>query len=220
MPTKPLSTDLVAITTLGLLAERPRHPYEMQRLITSRQKTFVRGLPRSLYHAIDRLSKAGLVVAGETSREGRRPERTVYEITEAGLEELESWLAALLATPSATDPEAFNAALSLIPYVDEKDALAALRSRVVALEMELAGSIARMEGLRPMLPRLLMLEEEHRIAMVGAERDYTAALVGELEAGTITWDREALRRMGREGLGDDDLARLREAMGAVPPPAR
>jgi hypothetical protein len=83
----------------------------------------------------------------------------------------------------------------------------------VALEMESAGSTARMEGLRPMLPRLLMLEEEHRIAMVRAERDYTAALIGELEAGTISWDREALRRMAREGVANDDLARLREAMG-------
>ena len=115
------------------------------------------------------------------------------------MEELETWLAALLATPSRSDPEAFNAALSLIPYLEEKDALSALRSRLVSLEMESAGSTARMEGLRPMLPRLLMLEEAHRIAMVRAERDYTAALIGELEAGTISWDREALRRMARDG---------------------
>jgi len=214
MPQKPLSSDLVAITTLGLLSERPRHPYEMQRLITSRGKTFVRGLPRSLYHAIDRLTRAELVVAGETTREGRRPERTVYEITDAGLDSLETWLADLLATPSRDDPEAFNAALSLIPYVDVRDALAALRSRRLALEMELAGSIARMEGLRPLLPRLLMLEEEHRIAMVTAECNYTGRLVGELESGTLTWDRDGLRRMAREGVGDDDLATIRRAMEA------
>ncbi len=79
--------------------------------------------------------------------------------------------------------------------------------------MELAGSIARMEGLRPILPRLLMLEEEHRIAMVTAERDFTARLVAELEAGTLGWDRDQLRKMAQEGVADDDLARIREAMG-------
>jgi hypothetical protein len=108
---------------------------------------------------------------------------------------------------AATDP------VALIPYLDERNALSALRSRLGSLEMESAGSTARMEGLRPMLPRLLMLEEEHRIAMVRAERDSTAALIGELEAGTISWDREAVRRTAREGFADDDLARLHEAMG-------
>jgi len=57
VPPRPLNTDLTAITALGLLAERPRHPYEMQRLIRYRDKTYVKGLPRSLYHAIDRLAK-------------------------------------------------------------------------------------------------------------------------------------------------------------------
>ena len=87
------------------------------------------------------------MVAGETSREGRRPERTVYghRGRPGGAR---AWLAALLATPSRSDPEAFNAALSLIPYLDQNDALSALRARLVALEMESAGSTARMEGLR------------------------------------------------------------------------
>ena len=67
MPARPLQTDLTAITTLGLVAERPRHPYEMQRLIRNRGKSFVKGLPRSLYHAIDRLAKEGLVEIAETT---------------------------------------------------------------------------------------------------------------------------------------------------------
>jgi DNA-binding PadR family transcriptional regulator len=212
VPPRPLNTDLTAITALGLLAERPRHPYEMQRLIRYRDKSYVKGLPRSLYHAIDRLAAAGLVEAGEPSREGRRPERTVYSITGAGREELETWLSDLLATPDAGDPAAYTAALSLIPYLTPEQALAALRARRSALDLELAGSRARMEGLRAMLPRLLMLEEEQRLSSVDAEREFTAKLVGELERGELTWDVEEIRRLA-ETAQEGDLANLRAALG-------
>jgi DNA-binding PadR family transcriptional regulator len=40
------------------------------------------GLPQSLYHAVDRLSRDELITPAEISRAGRRPERTVYEIIE------------------------------------------------------------------------------------------------------------------------------------------
>lgn len=209
MPARPLPTDLTAITALGLLVERPRHPYEMQRLIRDRGKTYVTGLPRSLYHAIDRLTKAGLVEAGETSREGRRPERTVYSVTDDGREALESWLADLLATPQQNDTTAYAAALSLIPYLDPKDAAAALRARVTRLDLELAGSRAQVEGMQTLLPRLFLLEEEQRLSAMEAERAFTAGLADELDSGALTWDRAELRRLAESGA--DDMAVLREA---------
>src|SRR6478609_1103691 len=138
VPPRPLNTDLTAITALGLLAERPRHPYEMQRLIRYRDKSYVKGLPRSLFHAIDRLAAAGLVEAGEPTRAGRRPGRTVYSLTDAGREEPESWLAGLLSTPDANGPSAYWAALSLMAVVTPEQALGALRARRSVLELELA----------------------------------------------------------------------------------
>ena len=167
----------------------------MQRPIRYRDRTYVKGLPRSLYHAIDRLAAAGLVEAGEPTREGRRPERTVYSITEAGREELEGWLADLLATPDANDPSAYSAALSLIPYLTPEQALAALRPRRSSLELELAGgrhawrACARGDRARV-----------HR----GADR--------QLERGELTWDVDELRRLA-ESARDGDLANLRAALG-------
>src|SRR5215831_4317607 len=134
MPARPLQTDLTAITTLGLVTERPRHPYEMQRLIRNRGKSFVKGLPRSLYHAIDRLAKEGLVEVAETSRDGRRPERTLYSATDAGRDALQGWLTALLATPE-DDPATYYAALSMIAYLEPADALAALKERLGSLNI-------------------------------------------------------------------------------------
>jgi DNA-binding PadR family transcriptional regulator len=212
VPPRPLHTDLTAITALGLLSERPRHPYEMQRLIRFRDKSYVKGLPRSLYHAIDRLAAAGLVEVGEISREGRRPERTVYAITDNGREELDAWLGDLLATHEPSDPAPFSAGLSLIAYLSPERALGALRARLTALDLELAGGEARMKGLRKILPRLLMLEEEQRLAAVAAERAFTARLVEELDRGDLTWNVEQLRRLA-ETTKDDDLTNLREAFG-------
>jgi DNA-binding PadR family transcriptional regulator len=218
MPARPLQSDLTAITALGLLSERPRHPYEMQRLIRDRGKSFVTGLPRSLYHAIDRLTEAGLVEAGETTREGRRPERTVFAITDLGRETLEAWLADLLATPDAHEPSAnYYAGLSLIAYLDPADAAAALRRRVAALDLEVAGTRGRMEGMAALLPRLFMLEEEQRMSAAEAERGFTQGLVDELESGALTWDREQFRRLAESGAEDVDLLRrLREAAAAQP----
>ena len=220
MPARPLQNDLTAITALGLLSERPRHPYEMQRLIRDRGKTFVTGLPRSLYHAIERLTKAGLVEAGETTREGRRPERTVFSITDVGRETLEAWLSDLLATPDAHEPSAnYYAGLSLIAYLDPADAAVALRRRVAALDLELAGTRGRMDGMRALLPRLFMLEEEQRMSAVAAERAFTQNLAEELESGALTWDRAEFQRLAESGAEDVDLLRQYRAAAAAQPDA-
>jgi DNA-binding PadR family transcriptional regulator len=187
----------------------------MQRLIRQRDKTYVKGLPRSLYHAIDRLAGAGLVEAGEPSREGRRPERTVYSITGAGREELETWLSDLLATPDPNDAAAYSAGLSLIAYFTPDQALSALRSRLNGLDLELAGGEARLQGFRKLLPRLLLLGEEQRLAAIAAEWAFTAQLVGELEQGELSWDVDQLRNFAESPQGDD-FTNLRAAAGEPP----
>src|SRR5690242_9694561 len=94
------SRNLWSLTVLSLLRVRPMHPYEMQRLIREWHKDEFLDLRRgSLYHAIEGLQRAGLIVAVQTTREGRRPERTVYRLTVRGEKELYEWLRGLLAKP-------------------------------------------------------------------------------------------------------------------------
>ncbi len=122
--------DMVALTTLGLLSEQPCHPYEIQRLLKERHKSYAVGKTRTLYRAIEELEAAGYIEPIETSREGRRPERTVYRITPEGSEELENWLADLLSTPVDETP-VFRVAVGLLGYITQERAEAALASRVV-----------------------------------------------------------------------------------------
>ena len=99
-----LSHDPLALTILALLAEKPQHPYALQRLMRERKKDFAHSTPRTLYHSIDRLVKANLILPAATQREGNRPERTVYQIADEGREALLSWLGELLAQPTPDYP--------------------------------------------------------------------------------------------------------------------
>src|SRR5665213_2376602 len=90
----------LALAVLACLVERPMHPYEISTTLRSRGKELSIKLNYgSLYSVVESLEKHGLIRARETTREGRRPERTVYEITDAGAIECEDWLAELISVP-------------------------------------------------------------------------------------------------------------------------
>src|SRR5512142_2898145 len=98
MRTKPHRTlTPLALTVLRLLQERDMHPYEMQQVIRDRCiDHVVKVRAGSLYHTIERLHRSGLIQPMETGREGRRPERTVYAITEPGRDEYRTNLCDLI----------------------------------------------------------------------------------------------------------------------------
>ena len=76
----------LALAVLGLLVVGPLHPYGMQRLIKQWGKDEVVnvGQRANLYKTIRRLQDAGLIAVLQTERDQRYPERTVYELTDAG----------------------------------------------------------------------------------------------------------------------------------------
>src|SRR4051794_13385476 len=106
------------------------HPYEMQRLIRQRKKDDFLELKRgSLYHNIDRLQRSGFIEELETSREGRRPERTTYRLTSEGERALLSWLSELLANP-AMGPVQFVAALGFLGHLPSERVVKQLNGRM------------------------------------------------------------------------------------------
>jgi DNA-binding PadR family transcriptional regulator len=158
------------------------HPYEIAQTLKSRAKDQnIRLNYGSLYGVVDGLAKRGLIAATETFREGRRPERTVYDITEDGRREMADWLTDLIATP-VKEYLQFEAGLALIGGLAPDDALAALRLRLRQLELTLAESEARREVMRKAgLPRLFELESEYVDALLAAEIAFVRQLVGDIE---------------------------------------
>ena len=178
--------DLVGLTVLALLVQGERHTYDMHRQMIDTHKDFVTGLPRSMYHAVERLSRDGLIEAGSTLREGGRPERTLYRLTDAGRAELRARVRRLVETP---DPDAtlFVAALSFVACLPVAEAVAALSTRAAALDEAANGMRAHLDTLSTRLPRLLLIEVEYALGRAAAERDWVRSLVADLDSGALTW---------------------------------
>ncbi|BDH58819.1 hypothetical protein MTP03_37580 [Tsukamurella sp. PLM1] len=134
----------LAIAALALLIERDMHPYEMFTTMVERHEELVVKLRAgSLYHAVKRLADDALVVAVGTERDGNRPERTTYAITERGRERLRSTVAGMLAGPTEEYPQ-FPLAIAEAHNLDRGLVLDLLRSRLAQLEAQL---VAMRDGL-------------------------------------------------------------------------
>jgi DNA-binding PadR family transcriptional regulator len=177
-------TNPLALAVLSTLRERPMHPYEMATTMRYRGKErSIKLNYGSLYTVVGNLARHGLIEATGAGREGRRPERTVYRLTDAGRKELEDWMAELIAVPVKEYPQ-FEAALSELPVLSPGRALELLRDRVGALERAIADARAELAKY-PWLPRLFLVEAEYYVAMREAELAWTRGLVAEFENRTF-----------------------------------
>jgi len=197
---RPLPRTPVALSVLNLLNERPMHPYEMRSMMRERghDRAF-RIRESSVYDTVSRLADRGFIEPVEVNREGRRPERTVYAITEAGRDELLVWLRELTSEPAADYP-AFAAPLMFIYALGRDGAIAALRQRAALLEAEISSSDAfrrAITGEIPDFPRIFGIEEEYAQAMRKAELAWVRATVAELRDGMLPWP--ALSEIQEEG---------------------
>jgi len=184
--TSPTRRSTLAMVLLALLVEAPMHPYRMQQMIKERgQDQLVNVAQRnSVYQALDRLVRDGLARPGGTARDPGRPERTTYEITDTGAATLRRWLVEMLPTPAREFPE-FPAALAFLPILAPDEVRSLLERRLIALAEKLAGVVGQAP---PGLPRLFLIEDEYRAAMLRAELEWVRALVRDLSEGGLTWD--------------------------------
>jgi len=177
--------DLAALSVLALLTTGPRHPYDIHRFVVETRKDFVKGAPRSIYHAVERLEKAHLIEPLGSEQDGGRPERTVFSLTEAGRADVRRRVALLLSSPR-TDRTETVAALSFLGILGRESALAALWARVGALDAAtqvLAADLSAAEG----VPEILLVEAEFERRMIEAERTWFDDLIVRLESGTLPW---------------------------------
>jgi DNA-binding PadR family transcriptional regulator len=146
------------------------HPYELSRTLRdngdARSIKFNHG---SLYMVVQQLAKAGYIAEQETSREGQRPERTVYAITDAGRREVHDWLSELIGQPEHEYPH-FVAALSLVAALPPSEVVPLLNERLTALAVQRAEIQGMIDSsLSQGVPELFLVEEEYRLALLDAE---------------------------------------------------
>jgi len=189
MPGRANRPSPLGVVLLVLLAEAPMHAYRMQQLIKEREKDTVVNVAsrNSVYQALGRLERAGLVAVRETARDRRRPERTVYEITDDGRDEMHRWLAGALSVPRNEFPE-LPAALASVAVLAPDEAAEHLRARASRLRDVLAGPDPEAIAAAHDLPRVFVVEEEYKRAMAAAELAWLTAILEDLRSGALTWD--------------------------------
>ena len=188
MANKRKVSNLLALAVLSYLTVKPMHPYELSRTLRdngdARSIKFNHG---SLYMVVQQLAKAGFIAEQETSREGQRPERTVYAITDAGRREVRDWLSELIGQPDHEYPH-FVAALSLVAALPPSEVVPLLQHRLEAL----AGQRAEIQGmidssLSQGVPELFLVEEEYRLALLDAESSFVTKFIGQITDPETGW---------------------------------
>lgn len=176
----------LALAVLACLYERPMHPYEIATTLRERHKDdSIKLNYGSLYSVVESLKGHELIVEQQTARQGNRPERTVYELTDAGRLELIDWLSELLCRP-VKEFTRFEAGLSLLPVLPPKDVTALLeeRCRRLQVEIEQYHSLRKVIATRQ-VPRLFLIESEYRMALREAELSWTRGLIADIASGSL-----------------------------------
>jgi DNA-binding PadR family transcriptional regulator len=182
----------LGLIVLWELYPGPKHVYGIQKLLEQQGKDRVVNVRAraSLYQALDRLERLGLVVVQEIVRQEGYPDRVVYAITDAGREAAREWLREMLRSTGDDYPE-FIAAVSILFGLEPDDARAQLELRAEAIASELADAESQLAG-NPGLPRLFLLEEEYRRAVLAAELAWLRGVIEDIEKGRLTWSEEWL----------------------------
>jgi DNA-binding PadR family transcriptional regulator len=185
----------LALAVMNLLMEQPMHPYEMKSKMKERghdQVVKIKG--GSIYDTVERLERGGFIKSQETSREGRRPERTVYAITEEGRDEIKAWLRELVSEPVHEYPQ-FAAALAFVGGLANEEVVRLLQLRLVGLETRIAAVDTKLKTLTRdlRLPRLFVLEGEYGLAMDRAELEWVRGTIREIQEGKLWITHEQMK---------------------------
>jgi DNA-binding PadR family transcriptional regulator len=185
------------------------HPYEMASFLRARGKEDDMEIKwGSLYTVVRNLAKHGFIEVAESTREGARPERTVYRITDAGRAELVDWVRELIASPQPEQPK-FKAGLSVLSVLTPEEATTLLRQRLDTMDQAIEGLRASLAHHGKDVPRLFLIEDEYELAVRKAEAAWVRSLLDDLSSGTFP-DLEGWRRWHATGEVPPNLAELAE----------
>lgn len=187
----------MAVMILALLREGDMHPYEMVRLMRARRDERLLSITNgTLYHTVGRLQRAGLIDEVGSDRDGNRPERTTYSLTDAGRDALITWLRRELSIIDR--PTEFRIALAEAHNLESADVIEALRLRRAALD---EGHVSHRDGLvsarRTGVPEQVLVEFERQEVLLDAELRWIDSLIDRLEAEEFPWGPSAFEYSDR-----------------------
>lgn len=145
---------------LGLLAQKPRHGYELHAAFSA----VVGGgnwdvKPAQIYTTLERLEESGLVQTKSDLGEGREPSRRIYAITRDGLDTLKNWFADGIPTEHQRDEFFVKLMIGLVS--GEADPTRIIQIQRSKLYQELHDATTQRDGYDPHLEmaQILLLDK-------------------------------------------------------------
>ncbi len=209
MATKRKVNNLLALAVLSVIVQRPMHRYEIAATLRAHGKDRDMDIKwGSLYTVVQNMEKVGFLEVVGSERDGARPERVIYRITDAGRAEMADWTRELLAAP---EPEhhRFTAGLSILAVLPPEEVIELLGTRIAALVRTIETTRAELTALASTLPRLFLVESEYGLAMLEAEARWARSLRDELAAGTFE-GLELWRQWHVDGMPTEQIPALGE----------
>ncbi len=198
----------LGLMVLALLSEGDMHPYEMMRLMRQRHDDRLVSITNgTLYHTVARLEKCGLLDEVGVDREGNRPERTTYTLTDSGRGAVREWVRREL--PRTDHPGEFRVALAEAHNLARDEVVELVRARRARLadehlELGAGRTKARDRG----VPEQFLLEIERGEFLLDAELRWTDALLERLRQRIFPWGADELPPSSERYLSDRKAARL------------
>ncbi len=178
----------LALAVLAYLMERPMHPYELGKLLKERDtQNSIEYKHASLYMVVEQLSRDGYIEARETVREGQRPQRTVYRLTDAGRAELHDRMRELVSVP-AKEYLQFEAALALIAVLPPEEVAELLEQRQHALAEQAEHLQSCVRNAR-VVDQLFLIEYDYRFGLIEAEQRFVQRFRSLILEGGTTFGR-------------------------------
>ena len=165
-----------------------------QLLITRAEDRLVKVRPGSLYHTVDRLTREGFVESIGTDREGNRPERTTYQITEAGQLALSQRVAEIIATP-VNEYNEFPLAIAEAHNLSQEvlvELLGRRRLRLLSELETLKGGYS--DVVAKQVPKKYWIDITYLKAIADAEIAWIDGLVKDLNSGELDWSQTSAEK--------------------------
>ena len=151
----------VRYAILGLLAQKPRHGYELraafEAVVGGDANWAVK--PAQIYTTLDRLEEAGLVERSSDLGEGDEPSRRVYAVTASGHAALAEWFAR--SAPPGHERDEFFVKLMISLASGEADPQRVIQTQRSYLYQELHDATTQREVYDPQteLAQILLLDK-------------------------------------------------------------
>ncbi|MGW8227179.1 MAG: PadR family transcriptional regulator [Anaerolineales bacterium] len=172
------------LAILSLIAERPRHGYDIEQAIEARgMRDWTEIGFSSIYYLLNKLEKDGLIHSQLQAPQGKGPARKVFKITRHGRQAQTEGTLSILTTPQSGSVP-FLLGLSNYPLLPREQVLSALKSYAIQINIRLDHLLERAGEQRP-LPNFVEAMFDYSRVLAQAELDWVENFIQEVEAGNV-----------------------------------